>query len=374
MAYYYEDTSHYCYTVPAYYDNTSAHYDSPSDPIYYNDNPQTADLSYDDYVPSEPYIPSESYDDYTLPVKFCDEDTAASNDNYLQPDPADYDDTPSYDEIHPAYHDHPMDNNYQDSINTYPSHITVNAPPHDRINLTINHNDIDNYLSDDELTKRVEWLEETLKEMIDWDAEDMENRVMGRSVPGVNPPDEPYQESDEFKGLVRDLELVVAVQRRRIEGNIEDRGDEVLENPIAPPAPPQLIPPPPHTPVFRLAVIKRREPRYHLGPHVRRRHFPKIRTTAPPYIRLPRPHPLSPNIHTRSHRHSCPYRTPPDIRTPQPLPLVPNISSYQQPRHPPHICPQRKHPPVSPSPRQNVDRRHNAICRISKRCSRMNIT
>src|ERR1700678_1512319 len=67
------------------------------------------------------------------------------------------------------------------------------------------------------------------------------------------------------------------------------------------------------------------------------------RTSPPPYIRLPKPHPMSPNIHTRLHRRSLTNQHPPDIRPPRPIPPKPNISirlpTFQQSNHPPGLRP-----------------------------------
>jgi hypothetical protein len=381
MSDYYEDTSYYCYTVPAHYDDTPA-----------NPSHQDYSSSYDDETQAHPYSLTSSYhDDITPPDSFDHdnypiyEDSHHQLDEYFTPLVELYHE----DEIHPAYRDHPVDSVYEDltwPIQPPTTYTTTNEPSHDHtepVHPPINnydeldftcYSDFTCYL-DEELIQNAQFYEELLQEMIDWDVEDAENKALGRIVPGSNPPDEPYQDSDDFKRNVQSRERIRAVQRWRIEQDVKGIEDEFIEDVIHLPAHPQSIPSLHPTPIFHITTTKHRGPRYYFGsPLRRRRHQNKIRTTSPPYIQLPRPHPFSPNIHTRSHRHSHPYHRHPDIVTLKPPPSKPNIPSYQQPRHPPHIRPRRKHPPVSPSPRQNVDRRHNAIRRISKRCSRMNIT
>ena len=54
--YYYEDTSHYCYTVPTHHEDTSIPYDphiygnSSSDPVYYDESPSEP-VYYNDIAP-----------------------------------------------------------------------------------------------------------------------------------------------------------------------------------------------------------------------------------------------------------------------------------------------------------------------------------
>src|SRR5271168_3625143 len=106
-------------------------------------------------------------------------------------------------------------------------------------------------------------------------------------------------------------------------------------------------------------------------PLLRRHRQPKsrntTRTSPPPYICLPKPHPMSPNIHTRLHRCSLANQHPPEIRTPRPIPPKPNISirspTFQQSHHSPGIWPCRKHPPHSLIPRHH----RNVVRRISNK-------
>jgi hypothetical protein len=103
MSYYYEDTSHYCYTDdgvpfnPDYYNNT------PSNPIYYDDITTHPDLLYHDEADSTHLYnattwssppPSTSYE-ITCELEAYAE--AAANRIYTE------------DKIHPAYRDHPED-------------------------------------------------------------------------------------------------------------------------------------------------------------------------------------------------------------------------------------------------------------------------
>jgi hypothetical protein len=150
--------------------------------------------------------------------------------------------------------------------------------------------------------------------------------------------------------------------------------------PIPLPPSPNIWYKPTHlTPTVLIAAAKRREPRYHLGPHVRRRRsLPKFRnntsTTPPPDIRPPKPFPPSPNISVRQSKIHLPYNHhPPDICAPRPLPQKPNISTrtpiFQQSRRPPRLRPRRKHPPHSMNQVHSLTphHSHNVIRRISKK-------
>ena len=88
--YYYEDTSHYCYTVPTHHEDTSIPYDPhfygnfPSDPVYYDELPPEP-IYYNDSVPDViHYFETPSYNELEAYVE------AASNRTYTA------------DEIHPA--------------------------------------------------------------------------------------------------------------------------------------------------------------------------------------------------------------------------------------------------------------------------------
>src|ERR1700678_701070 len=161
--------------------------------------------------------------------------------------------------------------------------------------------------------------------------------------------------------------------KQRAERDVEDKATKVCEDKIdvdtlipLPPPPNIWSEPPGTTSTFLITAPKHRKPRYYFPP-LRRPGQPKsrntTRTSPPPYIRLPKPHPMSPKIHTRLHRRSLANQHPPDIRTPRPISPKPNISirspTFQQSHHSPGIRPCRKHPPHPLSPRhyRNVVRR-----------------
>jgi hypothetical protein len=146
-----------------------------------------------------------------------------------------------------------------------------------------------------------------------------------------------------------------------------------------PPSPNVRFEPTHLTSAFLIATVNRREPRYHLGPHVRRRRSsPKFRnntsTTPPPDIRTPKPFPPSPNISVRQSKIHLPHNHhPPDICAPRPLPQKPNISTqtpiFQQPCCPPRLRPRRKHPPHPMNQVHSLTPHHyhNVIRRILKK-------
>src|SRR6202522_4890502 len=111
-----------------------------------------------------------------------------------------------------------------------------------------------------------------------------------------------------------------------------------------PPPPDVWSEPPGIMSTFLITAPKHREPWYYFPP-LRCHHQPKsrntTRTSPPPYIRLPKPHSMSPNIHTRLHHRSLANQHPPDIRTPRPIPPKSNISirspTFQQSHHSPGI-------------------------------------
>jgi hypothetical protein len=453
MAYYDEDSSYYCYSTPAHYVNTSSYddyiapvptstyyddslsYDISPDPAYYHDTPSYAeDISPDPIYFEDEVHPAyrdhpdeETKPDWSSPLSHEDELEVYAEIACER--------TYSEDEIHPAYLDHPVADYHEDPTELIQPHTTCiterqSEPICSPTNLYSGHDNSSN----DELTKHAEYLEELLDEMRVWDVEDAENKALGRIVPGMNPPPEPYRDSTEFKRLAQEAEYIATILRKRIEEIVEDevlddcsdetRDEEDEEHQILQsPAQPQPTPSSHHlTSAFLIAAMKHREPRYHLGPHVRHRRRPKLRsykfrntrTTPPPDIRplkpfppspnipvrqpqlhppynhnppdirLPPPLPLAPNIHTRHHHHKLHVlnnQHPPDILTPKPFPPSPNIllrpSPHQQPRRPAYTRPRRKHPPTHTSQHCH----HNAKRRIAKklpkvqsRCSRMNIT
>src|SRR6202522_1197168 len=118
--------------------------------------------------------------------------------------------------------------------------------------------------------------------------------------------------------------------KRKAEHDVEDEATKVCEDEIDvdtlipfPPPPDVWSEPPRITSTFLITAPKYREPRYYFPP-LRRHRQPKSRNTTrtnpPPYIRLPKPHPMSPNIHTRLHRRSLTNQHPLDICTTDPFP------------------------------------------------------
>jgi hypothetical protein len=119
------------------------------------------------------------------------------------------------DEIHPAYRDDPEDS--FDEIPTWPIQLpttcfTVDYPPN---NLTtfVDSATIDrcNTASDEELAKEASCVEEYLEEMRVWDAEDAESRALGMPIPAVNPPGQPYSESDDFRKLIHHAYYITTI-------------------------------------------------------------------------------------------------------------------------------------------------------------------
>jgi hypothetical protein len=456
MSYYYDDTSHYCYTVPAHYEDSNYSYsvpdhyqdhesfpepiyyvDAPSEPVYYDDTP--SDTFYCDDVPPYDEIHPAYLNQLTHPADTTTwslpsypsspQDTTSyeiANELELES----YAETasleiPTWDELHPIYRNQPAISNSEliqlDTSHVYePSHdYTTSADP--IIDYDINY---DNY-SDEKLVQEAEYWEEMLEEMRVWDAEDAENRALGRKVPGVNPPAQPYCESIDFKRIAQTTQQIASIQRGRIERIIEDEASEDCDDeegnndnshsiylstqPLSPPLshheldntvntipPPDIfIPNPlplspnirdkPITSAFLITAIKRREPRYYFGSPIRRRRLPQLRTrtTSPPDIRTPQPFPPSPNIPTRLHFCSLVNRHPPSIHPPKPFPPAPNISirlpypphlkpwssSYQQPQRPAYTRPRRKHPPHSMYRIHPLipHHHHNVIRRILKK-------
>ena len=309
------------------------------------------------------------------------------------------------DEIHPAYRDNPSDDDYMDLSNTV-------EPPEDDLhpanpelyyedevhpayrNYPVN----DNY---EELpTPENHWEEYT------W--------VSRRSADGAiiyDPPIDPtfytpsshdnapdwdlfqsidliatvlegYGDIEERRPRIHQLTLVSRYMegilvKRGAERDVEDEATKVCEDEIGidtliplPPPPDVWSEPPGITSTFLITAPKHHEPRYYF-PLLRRHRQPKSRYTTrtgpPPHIRLPKPHPMSPNIHTRLHRRSLTNKHPPDIRAPKPIPPKPNISirspTFQQSHHSPGIRPCRKHPPHSLIPRHH----RNVVRRISNK-------
>jgi hypothetical protein len=392
MSYYYEDNSYYCYSEPTHYYDVSPepiyHDDFPPEPIYHDDFPP--ELIYHDDIPPEPVYGD---DDFVYQDSNTQSGLAHFNDVtiWLPPPPptshevvdeleldayADAAANRSYseDEIHPAYRDNPIiETVYDDDTQTpIPSFFD-----------TTSYNDY----SDEKLELCIQGFRDTLEEMEEWDIEDAKDDAAG-IIP--LPADwKPYRESLRFAQGTRWLHRAETIQGQRMERDAEDTDDEILENLVSSPAQTQSIPLPlPHhdfnnnivithfTPTFLTATTKRREPRYYFAPLPRRRrHPPELRNTTrtrPPDIRPPKPHPMSPNIHTRLRLRSLGNRHPPDTLPPTPIPPKPNIPSrptVQQPRRPPHIRPRRKHPPHPMNQTHPLIPRHhrNVIRRILKK-------
>ena len=363
MSYYYEDTSHYCYTIPAHYEDTSSYrystpadYDSPSDPVYYDDTPSNPTH----YVGNIPNW-SSSVSPTSYEVKYKQELNNDGEVIYYEEDihpayhdsPADiYEEPmqiPTWDKLHPVYRNPPADINHEPIHSLTSNILEPSRPPSD---------DICGYIdsfTDEELAQETQEVEEMLEEMRVWDIEDEQNRTLGRKVPGVNPPDQPYRESDDFKRLTHRMEYLEAIHRGRTKrdvGGTEDEpevSDIMARLPVQPqtssphynfndetittPPPDILIPNPlplspniqcePTLSAILVDAAKHREPRYYFGSPPRRRqtrHQPRAHRSLPPDIGLPKSIPPKPNI---------PIQSP----------------TFQQPQHPPGMQPQRKHPP-----------------------------
>ena len=391
MSYYYEDTSHYCYTVPAGYEDTSGYsysvpadyYNSPPDPIYYDNTPTDIIHYADDTTVWSPSVSPTSYEveyEHDLGANteaiYYEEDLHPA---YRDPPADDYCEPmriPTWDELHPAYRDPPADPVYE-SIQPTMTSPTADNPPHEPIPPLTNSYDEFSTCTDEELEEKMHYYEEMLQEMVDWDIEDEENKALGRIVPGSKPPDQPYRDSDEFKDIARSVEHARATQRLRMEQDGDDGEVDIMESIICSPTHPQPTSPSHHNFNNELEI------------------------TSPPDILIPNPLPPSPNIWCKPTHHTSPFlvaavrchepryyfgsptrrrrqpgahRTlPPDIRSPKPIPPKPNISiqslTCHQPRRPPYLRPRRKHPPHSMNQTHPLIPRHhhNVIRRISKK-------
>ena len=426
--YYYEDTSHYCYTVPTHHEDTSIPYDphiygnSSSDPVYYDESPSEP-VYYNDiapdvvhYVETPSYDELEAYAEATLNRTYTvDEIHPAYRDNSFgeaYTESSNFFEPPNI-EIHPTYLSHPPPVHSHDGDSPpqlYPhvnppvgrrcaheqgyywtTYASTNStrfdPPSDPTFYdTASH---DQSLSED-LRYTAERIEAVLEEWREWDHWD---RIDG--LQDLIEERKPRQ--DQLVHLAQHIDGILQ-QRAEL-----DSVDEALEDPdgnnilqfqstsptqsvfdnITPTLPPDIgIPDPlPLSPniwskpthfksTFLITASQRREPRYYFAPLCRRRqpNFRNKTRTRPPDIRPPKPHPISPNIRTqRPHFRSPVNQHPPFIRPPKPIPPKPNIL-VRQPQRPLYIRPQRKHPPVrypiSPTPQ---NRHHCAIRRILKK-------
>jgi hypothetical protein len=267
MSYYYEDASYYCYSVPARRDNTSHLYHSTSAQLVDTSQYSFSTPTRNNITPNSVYYNNSSYNatSWSSPLSsgivhareleaYAE---AASNRTY------------SWDEIHPAYRDHPTDN--------YCDPIQPNV-------------DDDEYyedVTDEELAEMNRRCMEYQRQKAEKEVRDVEDNV----VPVVDNNVDRDEDVDE---------PTMEVERGE---DREDHDDECEDVTVDEPLPPLLLSHPKPT-----------------SPH----HISSDNfiTTPPPDIRTPNPHPPSPNIgYALDHLH--PH--PPDMVTPPPLPLKPNI-------------------------------------------------
>ena len=341
MSYYYDDTSYDYYNEPVCYTDEGTPYNpdyydpAPSNPTYYDDTPSNPVYHAD----TPPYDELEAYAE------------VASNRIYTE------------DEIHPAYRDHPMSSNHEDPPT--PEHhweeytwtrrkfddgiIKYDPPTDPTFYIPSSHNNAPDW----DLIQSIEligFVIEDYNELFTREADDLD--LIKEWTPNV----------DRLTRVSQHMEAILT--QRRTEREVKDEAKKVCEdddddlqpqsispfhhnfdNSILTTPPPDICSPNPlplspniqHkdtrlTSHFLIAATKRRQPRYYFAPLPRRRHPPKLRTfnkhtrTRPPDIQPPKPHPISPNIHTRLHLHLLSNQHPPDICSPIPLPLAPNIS------------------------------------------------
>jgi hypothetical protein len=472
MSDYYEDTPYYCYSAPAHYVDTSYDdYIPPAfTPTYYVETP-----SYDDYIPPAPtfYVETPSYDtdptyyDTSSDLIDYDDNPAELYDDTIYPQPLYYDEetepihfdavttwpsplshahelevyadmaydrTYTEDEIHPAYHVHPVDppsdpiyyyDTSPDMSNgkreeppvpehhwkeyTWKSHkfdggiIKYDPPTDPTFYIPSSHDNAPDW----DLVQSIELIGSVLEDYREFfmgnaDDDDIEEwtphvnqltlvsqhmeEILARRKADVKDDDEIDCENDNGNPLPQSTSPLHYISDNNSDDNIViTTAPPDICTPIPLPPSPNIRYEPTHlTSAFLIATVNRREPRYHLGPPVRRHRSQKIgnntRTNAPPDIRPPEPFPPSPNISFRRSRLYIPRNHgPPDIRIPKPIPLKPNISTrppiLQQPCRPSQLRPRRKHPP---HPMNQVHplipcHYHNVIRRISKKGRRHSI-
>ena len=332
MSYYYEDTSHYCYNEPAYRDSYSEPAycdDTPSDPVYHEDTPYSDTVTptptfFDNIYPEPIY-----YTDTHLELIYPNDNTTGSP--MTAPEPygieqeseleayaeAASNRTYSWDEIHPAYRDQPT-NSYCE-------------PTHPRVDYDEYYEDV----TDEELAEMNRRCTEYQKQLAE------------RQVEEVKDDDRKECEDDGSNPLPQSTPTT----QHDFDNSIITTLPPDTCTPIPLPLSPNIHSKSTHLKsAFLIAALNRREPHYHFGSPFRRRRRPNFRNL------------------TRTN-------LPPDIRPPKPVPPKPSIlvqppSTYQQPRRPPHTRPRRKHPPARPPTISNphgIDRRHNALRRISKK-------
>jgi hypothetical protein len=316
MSYYYEDASSYCYSVPTHYEDTS-HY-SYSVPIHYDETPPALDPSYyvdtpqyddDAHHPHSLYYDDMSFNEEAEVITYFEDEVDPSyrnysvdnnnEDNYLQDDPYPTPTVEYYDveEVHPIYCDFPTNGNH--------AHLADTEGPLDNQTESVHPPAVDlmfDNLSNDGLAQVAQQLEDIQRELLEWDAEDVV----------VNNLDEVEHRKPRHHEIAQFIFQVETIRRQRMEHDEEedifkdgnDVGEDDDDHSCSPDLPTQSQPilPHHHTPIPQLRIVKHRKLRYYLGPHVRRRRSPKlrsnIRTTPPPDIRPPKPFPPSPNIHT----------------------------------------------------------------------------
>lgn len=421
-------TDYYPNPEPTYY------HDPPSDPIYQDDFSPEPTYCDDDLVYHDNDTQTElaHFDDATawssppppMTYEVVDEDEleayaeAASNRTYFE------------DEIHPAYRDNPINgNDSTESLNTFEPPDIETYPVNHAHPTDSNHEDSSDsehhweeyawttlefdggiikydpptnptfyipsshdHAPDDDLTQSVERIGLVLDDYREWFTREADDHdLIEEWTPHVDRLSRVSQHMEEIL-IQRRMERDMMDEVRKVCDDIDSDPQSQLTSPshhdfchtslpdICIPAPLPLSPniwsKPAHlTSAFLITALKCREPRYDFGPPLRRRRRPNFRnatrTNPAPDIRLPKPHPLSPNIRFRLRPHLLANRHPPDTLPPTPIPPKPNIlfqPTYQQPRRPPHIRPRRKHPParlpITPTP-QNCHR--SARRRISRK-------
>jgi hypothetical protein len=390
MSYYHEDTSHYCYTVPAHYVDAPSYdnytpsaptptyyvetsYDTPADPIHYVDTSPYDELeAYAEYASNRIYTEDEIHPAYLVHLADPPSDPIYYNDTppnlIFHADIIPDDELEAYaeaasnkiyteDEIHPAYRNHVSNDNHEDP--PIPEHhwkeytwkvlkfdggriIKYDPPTDPTFYIPSSHDNAPDW----DLVQSIELIGSVLEDYREFFMRAADDDDIEECTSRVN----------QLTLVSQHMEEILA--RRKTDANDDRKDDEddvsnpqpqstpsphhTLDNDVTSTPPPDILIPDPlplspniwyepahHTPAFLIATTKHCKSRYHFGSPVRHRRQPKFR-------------PYKFRINTRTN-------PPPDIRPPEPYPPSPNIL-IQSHRHKLHLL-NNRHPPDIRAPK-----------------------